>query len=589
MGKHSPKKRSSPQAPPDQKKPFANRYRVFVLPLILFIAFIVRVSLIPAAEKMHFNYMSDSRMYADKAMLVLDGKQAQSISHQGPLYPYFIAGICSLSGRSSILPVLVVQMFLALCAIFLVYVIAMRVSGSWSTACLAALLLALYQPMIFYEQMILMESLLTFLYLVVIWLLLKAEAENKKLTWFAAGLIIGLAALARGSILLFALMFLAVAALKSVSITWPEKRFLYTRLTIFAIGILLALSPLTVRNYIYGKEFVPLAANFGITFYEGNNRFSKGMYMDPPGLDINEDFTGETIASFLTGRQLKPSEVSRFWMGEAWKDIKSGPLRFVKLLGLKTAYYWNAAEIPNAESYRYAKNYATFYSIPLFRFPVAGIFGLTGMALALGKRRKRQPTLLLFVAAHAVSVIMFFVTARYRISVVPILLIFSSLAIGRIYELYKEKQNSALAKLGLVAAGAALLAFFPWPHLDGHRFLASTYTNLGSFFSQNQNTDAARQSYEIALSECPVFWKPYNNLGNMYLAGGEKEKALKYYFQGLKKGLPDDSLAMFIHMSIGVLYFKEGNTEEARLHFALASPFVPYSIMVRKLGKVLNF
>ena len=588
MGKNSQKKHVK-QPPLAQTAQPRKNYRVFVLPSILVVAFVIRVSLLPAAEKMHFNYMSDSRMYADKAMLILDGKQTEAVSHQGPLYPYFIAGICAIAGRSSMRPVLVVQMLLALCAIFLVYVIALRVTGSWPTACLAAFMLALYQPMIFYEQMILMESLLTLLYLVILWLLLKAEAGGKKWIWFAAGAIIGIAALGRGSVLLFALLIVIVTALKSVSIPWSEKKALYVRLLAFTLGILLALSPLTVRNYSYGREFVPLAANFGITFYEGNNRFSKGMYMDPPGLNINQDFTGEKIAAYLTGRTLKPSEVSRFWTGEAWKDIKGDPLRFVKLLGLKAAYYWNAAEIPNAESYEYASNYAPFYSIPLFGFPIAGIFGVIGMALALQKRRMGLATLVLFVAAHAVSVVMFFMTARYRISVVPIVLIFASMAIVRIYDLYKEKRSGMLALLGLAGVGAALLVFFPWPGLDGHRFLASTHTNLGFFFSQNSNVDAARQSYETAIKECPAFWKSYNNLGNLYLARGEKENALKCYFQGLKKGLPDDSCAMFIHMSVGVLYLKEGNTDEARRHFDLASPFVPYSLMVRQLGKELKF
>jgi tetratricopeptide (TPR) repeat protein len=93
----------------------------------------------------------------------------------------------------------------------------------------------------------------------------------------------------------------------------------------------------------------------------------------------------------------------------------------------------------------------------------------------------------------------------------------------------------------------------------------------------------------MAIKECPVFWKPYNNLGILYVSGGEKEKALQQYSQGLRKGLADDSCAMFIHTSIGALLYNEGNIEEARRHFALASPYVPYSLMVRKLGKALNF
>ena len=94
MGKHSQKNRTNKHPPlASTAKPRKN-YRAFILPAILLIAFVIRVSLIPSAEKMPFNYMSDSRMYADKAMLILDGKETEAVSHQGPLYPYFIAGIC---------------------------------------------------------------------------------------------------------------------------------------------------------------------------------------------------------------------------------------------------------------------------------------------------------------------------------------------------------------------------------------------------------------------------------------------------------------------------------------------------------------
>jgi 4-amino-4-deoxy-L-arabinose transferase-like glycosyltransferase len=560
------------------------------MPLILLTALCIRLPLLPSAEKMHFNYIADSRMYADKAMLILEGKPLERVWHQGPLYPYFLAGICSAAGRKSMYPVLFAQMLLGLCSISLVYAISMRVSGSWAAACIAALLLALYQPMIFYEEMILMESLLTFLYLALLLAIIMAETSSKKRVWFAAGLILGIAALGRGSILLFALFYLGFKAIQSIKISSLEgKKAAYIRLALFAAGTVLAVSPLTIRNSIVGKDFVPLAANYGITFYEGNNRFAKGKYMDPPGLNIDQDFTGEKIASFIAKRPLKPSEVSRFWMGEAWKEIKQAPFHFAGLLGLKTAYYWNRAEIPNAESYSFAKRYAIFYSIPLIGFPIAGIFGLLGIALALRQRRKSAAVLLFFVAAHMVSVAMFFIAARYRISVVPVLLIFASMAIVYAVDLIRKKQNKKLALYGITAGCAALFVFFPWQGLSNKNFLASTYNNIGLFYSANNNFTAARQYYESAMRECPDFWKPYNNLGNLYLARNEKEKALSCYLQGLQKGFPDDSCAMFIHMSLGTYYLKEGNIEEARKHYAQASPYVPYSLMMRQLSNELKF
>jgi 4-amino-4-deoxy-L-arabinose transferase-like glycosyltransferase len=564
--------------------------RRLTLPFILLIAFSIRVSLLPAAQRMEFNYIADSRMYADKAMSILEGKQRESVYHQGPLYPYVLSGICLVAGRQSMYPALFIQMLLGLGCIFLVYAIAMRISGSWKTAALAALLLALYQPMIFYEEMILMESLLAFLYCALVLTMLAAEKTNRKVMWFAAGLILGIAALGRGSILLFAVFFIVFKAVRTLTAdSLKEKRAAFARMALFVAGTALSISPITIRNGIIGHDFVPLAANYGITFFEGNNRFAKGIYMDPPGLDLDQDFTGAKIAEHIAGRPLKPSEVSRFWMRESWNDIHQSPLHYICLFGLKTAYYWNRAEIPNAESYTFAKNYSPFYSLPLIGYPIAGIFGLIGIALALMQRKKNASVLLLFIAAHMVSTIMFFMAARYRISVVPFLLIFASSALVYAFDLFQKKIYKKLAIYGLGAAGVALFVFFPWKNSNDRVSLASTYNNLGMFFYANGNRNSAQRYYESALREYPGFWRSYNNLGNLYLAIGDKNKAVAWYLQGLKKGLPDDSCAMAIHMNLGVCCLKDGKIEEAKKHFATAFPYVSYSLKMRQIREELRF
>jgi 4-amino-4-deoxy-L-arabinose transferase-like glycosyltransferase len=548
----------------------------------------IRFPLLPAAEKMHFNYIADSRMYADHALQILQGNQPDGLYHQGPLYPYFLAGICLVAGRNTMLPVLFVQMLLGLCSIFLVYKITHKISGSRVTASIAALLLSLYQPMIFYEEMILMESLLTFLYLVLLWVIIKAKESGRKRLWFVSGIIIGIAAIGRGSILLFAMFFIIANLLQCRLLASSEKKIVYVRLMLFISGALLAICPLAIRNYVNSQEFIPLASNYGITFFEGNNRLAKGVYMDPPGLNIDQDFTGQAIASFIAARPLKKSEVSNFWMCEAWQEIKKNPVHFVKLLGLKLAYYWNRAEIPNAESYSYAKNYNSFLSIPLIGFSVAGIFGLIGIAFALKERWKSTRILQLFVFSHMLSVAIFFNAARYRISVIPALLVFASMAITYGFVLLRKKEIKKLLAYAMIAICASFIVLLPWKALDNNVFLATAYNNLGLFYSANNNKVKARQFYEKALNVYPAYWKPYNNLGNLCVDNNEKEKALKYYLQGLKAGLLNDSSAMIIHISIGNLFLKEGNIIEAKNHYAQALPYAPYSIMLRQLARELN-
>jgi 4-amino-4-deoxy-L-arabinose transferase-like glycosyltransferase len=573
--------------------------RRFALPLILLIAFCIRVSLLPAAQRMEFNYISDSRMYADKAMSILEHKQRESVYHQGPLYPYVLAGICLLFGRQSMYPALFFQMLLGLGCICLVYALAMRVSGSWKTAALAALMLALYQPMVFYEEMILMESFLGFLYCALLLAILAAKKTGRKTLWFASGLILGIAALGRGSILLFAFLFMVFEAVQTLaSDSLKEKRAMLCRMALFIAAAAVAISPITIRNLVIGKDFVPVAANYGITFFEGNNRYAKGIYMDPPGLDIDQDFTGQKIAENIAGRPLRPSEVSRFWMKESWNEMKRNPLHYIGLFGLKTAYYWNRAEIPNAESYAFAKKHSSFFSVPLVGFTIAGICGLLGMALSLMRRQtgfmlpahhKNASVLLLFIFAHMISTSMFFMAARYRISAIPVMLVFASLALIYAFDLLQKKAFKKLAWYCVGAAATALLVIFPWKNINDKAFLASTYNNLGLFYYANGNGNSARWYYESALREYPGYWRAYGNLGNLYLASGDKNMALSWYLQGLKNGIPDDSCAMAIHMNLGACALTDGNIEEAKKRFALSLPYVSYSLRMRQIRKELKF
>jgi tetratricopeptide (TPR) repeat protein len=319
--------------------------------------------------------------------------------------------------------------------------------------------------------------------------------------------------------------------------------------------------------------------------------------MDPPGLDLNDDFTGAKIAEYITGRPLKPSAVSRFWMRESWKDIQRDPLRYIGLFGVKIAYYLNRAEIPNAESYLLAKNYSPFYSIPLVGFPIAGIFGLVGIALTIRRRTTGSTAhgydngaslLLLFMLGHLISTAMFFIAARYRISAVPVLLVFASMALVRAFDDARKKSRKDMARFAAVAAIAAIVVFFPWKNINDRVSRASAFNNLGLFFRANGNVATARQCYDSAIRDYPGYWRAYANLANLSLAGGERENALSWYVEGLKNGLSDDSCAMAIHMNIGALLLKDGNTEEAKRHFALAYPYVSYSLTMRRIKDELK-
>ena len=76
--------------------------------------------------------------------------------------------------------------------------------------------------------------------------------------------------------------------------------------------------------------------------------------------------------------------------------------------------------------------------MPLISFAFICPLALLGMWLAK-KISPKNLLLLLFILAYGFSVVIFFVTSRYRLPVVPIMIIFASSAIWQLLENFKKR------------------------------------------------------------------------------------------------------------------------------------------------------
>jgi len=561
-----------------------------ILGIILFVGFILRIAFVSRAWMIPFNYLSDASQYFVWARSIVAGKEFVKVYHQAPLYPFFLSFIFILFG-SSIKAALFIQALLGVISCYLVYHITIRLFRNRWIGLLSAFLMAIYAPAIFYNGMLLMATLVSFLYLVFIVVLLKALEENKFWIWGVAGITLGLSALARGTILLF----IPFLILYLIGIVWKAgmiekdkrermnlimQKGAYPSIA-FLLGVFIMILPVTLRNYIKGKDLVLINANAGITFYEGNNPWATGMYMDPPGLDLGEDFNGAKIAGYLEKRPLRPSEVSRFWFDESWRYIQENPLNFLKLIGKKLAYFWNQYEIPNAENIYFAEKYSRIFHIPLLSFLFAGPLGVLGIIMAFGRKVSRVFILLLFLLSHMVSIVLFFIAARYRLPITPLLIIFMSYAIYTIKEEIKDKRYVMLG----IYCGIGLLLFilvaYPWKGLNKKRDYAAGFDNIGILFHLKGNYRKAIQYYTMALDHDPGFIKAYNNMGGAYLALNKKEDALKCWYRGLEHD-PDFPL---IHINLGKIFASEGKKKEAEKAYRIAADDTPYSIQMRHIMK----
>ena len=150
----------------------------------------------------------------------------------------------------------------------------------------------------------------------------------------------------------------------------PKKR-LVKYYAAFFTGMILIVSPVTVKNYMASGEFVLITAHGGETFYVGNNPEADGTckhpdFVMPNTIKGHEDFRRE--ASRLLGRELSLSESSRYWFGRAIKFIRDNPGRYAALFLRKIALFCQPTELSDTQQYYLFRDYSPLLRSPLLTY-----------------------------------------------------------------------------------------------------------------------------------------------------------------------------------------------------------------------------
>lgn len=363
----------------------------------------------------------DGKFYDEMAQDITSGNMMRHNAYfMGPLYPYFLALVYGTLGRDFLL-VRMIQIVGGSLSVMLTYLIGTRLFRP-STALLGAIFLIFYGTTTFYEGQLLMTWLGTLLNLSVILLLLRIDEGAGWRPYVAAGLVLGLSALARANILIF----LPVVLVWIVVVRKPARRHLYA--LAFTAATALAVAPATIHNYIASKDFVLVTSNAGINFFIGNNEKANGVFYPPLEVDFVTDATTRTQLELLLGKDMTPSEVSSYWFDKAGQFIRENPWAELKLLGRKFALFFNGYEIPQIESYDLARDRYSTLKILFVNFWILVSLALLGLLFSFARWRKY---LLVqgYVVFYAFSIVLFFVTARYRVQIAPVLCLFAAYAL----------------------------------------------------------------------------------------------------------------------------------------------------------------
>ncbi|MEE9554218.1 MAG: glycosyltransferase family 39 protein [candidate division Zixibacteria bacterium] len=357
---------------------------------------------------------------------------------RAPFYAYFLGLIYAIAGPSLAISK-IIQHLLGSLSCALIFLFTDRYFNR-KTAVLSGLLCAFYWVFIYFEDELLLDSLLVLFSILLIWSIIRVMERPTYKRFFLTGLILGIATITRPNYAVF------IPLLLIWLLFYFPKQYRATLLKYSALlaGCFLMILPVTIRNIAVGDDFVVIASQGGINFYIGNNGYADGRSAIIPEFGASWQYADcEYRAKKESGRlgdTLKPSEVSSFYYKKAIKFITGSPFAWLGLMLRKLNYFWNGYEVSNNQNLYFFRQFASITKFLPSLFFIISPFSIYGLLL-LFKKEKKYHVVGYFVIIYMLTVIAFFVNSRFRLPVLPFLIILASYAIIRVFDKIRSGDN----------------------------------------------------------------------------------------------------------------------------------------------------
>ena len=443
--------------------------------------------------------------------LAFGGDPGPTTLMQASVYPWLLSLLYRVFGPS-LAAVRIAQALIGTASCGLIMFCARRIFRSTAAATLAGLCAAFYAPLIFYEGLLLPATIIVFFNVLFIAVLF-TEGRPGAARLLLAGVTLGVAGAANPPTFLlfpFALLHLHFAGRPADAEALVERRtesapprFLRGS-ALLALGIAIALAPVTIGNALRTGEFLPITSGGGINFFHGNNSHANGFYQTPIYRGIPVGGTPEEqainmarIASSESGRTLSQAEVSRFWLRVAFAYIRENPRAWGALVWRKFLFFWNGYERANVENLYFHRRFPGVLHLPLLTFGIIAPLGLLGMFLTRGRWR-RMCLLYGVVVTYLLTALLFYVLSRYRLPVIVSLIPFAGAAVVELASLARGRRA---AELALSLAALFVLAFFSSMTVasDTPAGVSGYYSRLGNVYIARGDTTEAEHAYRRAF------------------------------------------------------------------------------------------
>ena len=514
--------------------------------------------LLPTRGDMHF--------YDDWAQRILSGQLTDHLAFYGlPGYPYLLAALYKIAGYGPFVPALLHALVEAGTGT-LIYKVSLGIfSGTGLrraqiVGVLAALGWAFFVPAQTYAVVLMPTAWFIFTFWLILWRIVGWKNAPTKWEALILGLLVGLAATAIATILFLIPLLVSAILIKPAISAHSQFRTRMSALLLLCLGAAAGKSPCWVHNCLIAHDRVFLSAHSGINFWIGNNPVANGYPRFPPGLRAGQAaMLQDSIdaAESAAGHQLKRGEVSRYWSAKAREYIARYPAAWLRLLALKLRAFWSAFQYDDLSIITILREQKV--TLPGIYFGLVAAFALPAMVLGW-KAVPAGRWVTSAIALQMLALLPVFTTERYRLPVVPGLLIFAAFGLVMFFH------NLVAGKFRPILSYGALLSasvvFISWPQRNPSLWALDAY-NSGWQALESNNLSLAEKKLAVAYAYVPDNSETNFALGNLKLAQSDAAAATTFYLATLRLD-PQHRGAI---NNLGVLALENGQSDVAEQWF----------------------
>jgi tetratricopeptide (TPR) repeat protein len=576
-------------------------HEAWIFGLIFILALAVRLTyLVESSKGLLFNVGGlDSVGYQLRAVGFADGTwPAEAAFFWAPGYSFFLGLLYTLFGDSTVV-VKIIQTIIGSLSCCLVFLIARMVFEDKIIAVVSAVICCFYGPLIYFDGQIVTANLDVSLQLSLIAFLLLFKKTQRWVWVPIAGLAAGLSAVNRGGVLLF--VPLVLVWLHCFVAERKLKRSLLAG-ALFVVPVVVLLMPVSIHNLENDVASSPqslppekspqrsislISYNLGINLYLGNSWADRDVIRATHPLCfihykmVFDEPVYEGVPTY-SGR-------SKYLVRKTLRQIASDPLDWLKRIGLKLFRLINGAEIPRNTDIYVERNYSWILTALLWKrglaFP-AGLLiplALSGFVLAW-KQRNNHMLLLFALLAQAGFALIFFVTSRYRLPMIPLLAVYAGYALRVFYLRLTREGARGLQLVAVLLVGAIVVSNLSVGKMTSnhHPF---EYTHLGNVYRSKGEAEKAHDFYHKALDVDPTYASAHFSLAFLNRRKGDNYRAIDH----LRRGLKVAPMAPVPNRLLGRLLAERGDLQGAEVYYRQALKHAPkFSLAQLELAQVFS-